>query len=305
MAEAETSEIGPLPAALQPGPLLKGRRAVVTGGAGGIGTAICRSFAAHGASVLVADIDADRTAATVDVVTADGGSATAVVADLTTEAGVAALVATAADTLGEIDIVVNGLGEHLGFNGPFEDSTEAQWQALYEVNLLHVFRVTKAFVPQMRARRWGRIINFSSVEGIRSGPDLAVYTAFKGALDSFTKSLGVSLAGSGVRVNAIAVDKTRAYQVNHYALPAEYEKFVPTWIPAGRYGEGSDIAGVALMLASDLGEWVVGQTIPADGGTLAAGGWYQTPTRWTNSPLLTQYVEEDPDVNATRPRSLQ
>src|SRR3546814_889515 len=135
----------------------------------------------------------------------------------------------------------------------------------------------------MRERGWGRIVNFSSVEGIRSAPDIAVYTAFKGAVDSFTKSLGVGLAGSGIRVNAIAVDKTRGYQVNHYALPAEYEHLVSSWIPVGRYGEGDDVAGVVLFLASDLGEWVVGQTIPADGGTLAAGGWYKTPTRWTRS----------------------
>ena len=83
------------------------------------------------------------------------------------------------------------------------------------------------------------------------------------------------------------------------------DRHVPVWIPAGRYAEGADIASVVLFLASDLCDWVVGQTIVADGGTLGAGGWFRTPTRWTNSPLLVQWVEDDPAANAARPRSVQ
>jgi NAD(P)-dependent dehydrogenase (short-subunit alcohol dehydrogenase family) len=291
---------------LRAGPLLRGRVAVVTGGAGGIGAAVCRTFAEHGAEgIVVADNDAARTATTVAAVSDSGSTAIGVTADLTTAAGVDELTQATIERFGRADILVNGLGHHLGALGPFESTTETQWQGLYEINLLHVFRTCKAFIPGMRERRWGRIVNFSSVEGIRSGPDIAVYTAFKGAVDSFTKSLGVALARDGIRVNAIAVDKTRAYQVNHYALPEEYEHLVPSWIPAGRYGEGDDVAGATLFLSSDLASWVVGQTLPADGGTLAAGGWYRTPTRWTNSPLLVQYLEDDPAINAARPRSLQ
>jgi NAD(P)-dependent dehydrogenase (short-subunit alcohol dehydrogenase family) len=286
--------------------LLRGRVAVVTGGAGGIGAAVCRTFAAHGAEgIVVADNEAARTATTVAAVGELGSTAIGVTADLTTAAGVDELAKSAIERFGRVDILVNGLGHHLGALGPFESTTEEQWQGLYEINLLHLFRTCKAFIPGMRERRWGRIVNFSSVEGIRSGPDIAVYTAFKGAVDSFTKSLGVALARDGIRVNAIAVDKTRAYQVNHYALPEEYERLVPSWIPAGRYGDGDDVAGATLFLSSDLASWVVGQTLPADGGTLAAGGWYRTPVRWTNSPLLAQYLEDDPAINAARPRSLQ
>jgi hypothetical protein len=108
-----------------------------------------------------------------------------------------------------------------------------------------------------------------------------------------------------VRVNAIAVDKTRSHQVNFYDLGAEYDRHVPVWVPAGRYGEGDDIAAVVLFLASELSAWVVGQTIVADGGTLSAGGWYRTPVKWTNSPLLVQHLEDDPAINAARPRSVQ
>jgi hypothetical protein len=88
-------------------------------------------------------------------------------------------------------------------------------------------------------------------------------------------------------------------------MPDEFDPHVGVWIPAGRFGEGADVASVALFLASDLCTWVVGQTIVADGGTLSAGGWYRTPGRWTNSPLLVQYFEEDRSINAARPRNLQ
>ncbi|HEV8298492.1 MAG TPA: SDR family NAD(P)-dependent oxidoreductase [Acidimicrobiales bacterium] len=292
-------------AAIGPRPLVPGRVALITGGAGAIGAASAIALAAHGADVVVADIDAARVAATVEQVEGHGAGALGVVADLTEDGAVEDAVARANDRFGRVDILVNALGHHLGLAAPFETTDEAGWDALYRVNLLHVLRASHAVIPGMKARSWGRIVNFSSVEGIRSMPNAAPYTAFKGAIDSFTKSLGVELARDGIRVNAIAVDKTRAHQVNFYDLGAEYDRQVPVWIPAGRYAEGADVAAVVLFLASDLSFWVVGQTIPADGGTLAAGGWYRTPVKWTNSPLLLQYFEDDPSINAARPRGVQ
>jgi NAD(P)-dependent dehydrogenase (short-subunit alcohol dehydrogenase family) len=156
----------------------------------------------------------------------------------------------------------------------------------------------------MKRNGWGRIVNFSSVEGVRSAPALAVYSAFKRAVDGFTKSLAVDLARDGIVVSAVAVDKTRAYQVNHYELPEDYAQLAHTWVPAGRYGEAEDVARVVLFLASPLNTWVVGSTVVADGGTLSAGGWFRTPKRWTNQPLLVQYFEE-PDVNESRPPAVQ
>jgi len=286
------------------GPLVKDRVAVVTGGAGSIATATAIALAEHGADVVIADIDADRTAATVAEVEARGRRGLGVVADLTVPGAAAAAVARADVELGRVDILVNALGHHLGLAGRFDDSTDDDWDRLYRVNLLHVFETCRAVLPGMRARRWGRIVNFSSVEGIRAMPSAPVYTAFKGAIDSFTKSLAVDVAGDGIRVNCIAVDKTRSYQVNFYAMPAEYDQHVPVWVPAGRFGDPSDVASVALFLCSELSSWVVGQTISADGGTLAAGGWYRTPNRWTNSPLLVQHLE-DAQVTATRPANLR
>jgi NAD(P)-dependent dehydrogenase (short-subunit alcohol dehydrogenase family) len=287
------------------GPLVEGRVALVTGGAGAIGAASARALADHGADVVVVDIEAERVATTVAEVEARGRRAIGIVSDLTLDGTAADAVAAALDELGRVDILVNALGHHLALAGPFEDSDEAGWDALYRVNLLHVFRTCHAVLPGMKQRGWGRIINFSSVEGIRSMPNAAPYTAFKAAIDAFTKSLGVEVAGAGIRVNCIAVDKTRAHQVNFYALGDEYDRHVPVWIPAGRYGEGDDVAAVVLFLASEMAAWVVGETIAADGGTLRAGGWYRTPVKWTNSPLLLQYFEDDPSINASRPRGVQ
>jgi 2-hydroxycyclohexanecarboxyl-CoA dehydrogenase len=287
------------------GPLVPGRIALVTGGAGAIGAATCRALADHGADLVVVDIDATRVEATVAEVEARGQRALGVVIDLTTDEGPGEAVRRAEEAFGRVDILVNALGEHLALAAPFENTDEAGWDALYRINVLHVFRTCHAVLPGMKERGWGRIVNFSSVEGIRAMPNAAPYTAFKAALDAFTKSLGVEVAGAGIRVNAVAVDKTKSHQVNFYRLGEEYDRHVPVWIPAGRYAEGEDVAAVVLFLASDLAAWVVGQTIVADGGTLSAGGWYRTPVKWTNSPLLVQYFEDDPATNAARPRGVQ
>lgn len=287
------------------GPLAAGRIALVTGGAGAIGAQSCVALADHGADLVVVDIDAERTAATVAAVESRGRRALGIVSDLTEDGAVRAAVAHALDVFGRVDILVNALGHHYGLAAPFESSTEEGWDSLYRVNLLHVLQACHAVLPGMKERGWGRIVNFSSVEGIRSMPNAAPYTAYKGAIDSFTKSLGVEVARFDIRVNCIAVDKTRAHQVNFYDLGDEYDRHVPIWVPAGRYGEGDDVAAVVLFLSSELCSWVVGQTIPADGGTLAAGGWYRTPVKWTNSPLLVQYFEDDPAINDARPRGVQ
>lgn len=289
----------------QPEQTARGRVACITGGAGAIGAASAWGLAAAGADVAVVDIDAERTAATVSAIEALGRRSVGVVADLTVDGEVRRALGDVVANLGEIDILVNALGHHLSLAAPFERSDEAGWDALYRVNLLHVLQACHVVIPAMVAKGWGRIVNFSSVEGIRAMPQAAPYTAFKGAIDSLTKSLGVELAPAGIRVNAVAVDKTRAHQVNFYNLGDEYDRHVPVWIPAGRYAEGDDVASVVLFLSGEQCSWVVGQTIVADGGTLAAGGWYRTPVKWTNSPLLVQYFEDDPQINAGRPRGLQ
>ncbi|WP_051265518.1 SDR family NAD(P)-dependent oxidoreductase [Nakamurella lactea] len=280
------------------------RVALVTAAGGAICGSAAVMLGALGAHLVLTDADPDRLAAVATAARGAGATVHELAGDLRDPATVAALVELAEREHGRIDVLINGLGEHLASAGSFEETTEEQWSELYQVNLLHVFRVTKAVLPGMKGRGYGRIVNFSSVEGIRAAPDLAVYAAFKRAVDGFTRSLAVEVAPFGVLINAVAVDKTRAHQVGHYQLPPEYQRLVPTWIPAGHYAEPDEVARIVAFLAAELNTWIVGDTIAADGGTLAAGGWYRTPQRWTNQPLLTQYLEPA-EVNDARPPSLR
>lgn len=262
------------------------RVALVTGGAGAIAAASARRLANRGVAVSIVDRDGSRVRNLVDSIVTDGGVAHGVVADLTLDGAVAVAHRETVDVLGDVDILVNALGDHLGASGEFEESSESRWDDLYRVNLRHVMQACRAVVPAMRTRGWGRIVNFSSVEGIRAMPTAPVYAAFNGAVDSFTTSLAVAVARHGICVNSIAVDKTRSYQTNFYRHLDDRAGETVGWIPAGRLGEPDDIAPIVDFLASDGAAWIVGHTIAADGGTIAAGGWHFAPSGWTNTPLV-------------------
>jgi 2-hydroxycyclohexanecarboxyl-CoA dehydrogenase len=268
----------------QPGPLLGGRRALVTGGGGGIGRAISLAFAAHGATVIVAEIDADRGEETAGEITSAGGQATAIAVDVTDPQAVLRLASETAP----VHVLVNNVGHYLFPGADFVDSTPDQWDDLYRVNLGHVLHVTHAVLPGMIDRgEGGSIINLTTVEAFRAKPQSAVYAAYKGAVTQFTKSLAMEVGIHGIRVNAIAPDLTESLQIpyDRWVKP-DQTHLIPTWVPVGRFGTPDDQAGVALFLASDLSAFVTGTTVHADGGSYAAGGWFRTARGgWTNRPL--------------------
>lgn len=276
--------------ATQAGPLLTGRVAVVTGGGGGIGAATARLFAQHGADVVIADIDGGPARRTAEEITASGGSAQVIVTDVCDSDQVAGLARSVLERHDRIDVLVNNVGHWLRHPGEFADTDAQLWDDLYRINLHHVFLVTHAFLPAMIGRRAGAIVNVSSVEGLRGYPEDPVYAAFKAAVVHFTRSLAVQVGRHGVRVNAIGPDVTESLQVPYSQwLSAEEQTQWPQWVPVGRMGLAEDQARVILFLASDLSGFVTGHTIPTDGGTGAAGGWFRSSRRpereWTNRPI--------------------
>ncbi len=279
-----------------PGALLAGRVAVVTGGGGGIGAAAALLFARHGAHVVIAEIDAERARVTcdeidgLDDVRAIGGSAESIEVDVRDPEQVVALRDAVLARHGHVDVLVNNVGHWLRNAGDFVDSDPGLWDELYQINVAHVFGVTHAFLPSMIERQRGSIINVSSVEGLRGYPSDPVYGAFKAAVVHFTKCLGVQVGHHGVRVNGIGPDVTESLQVPYssWIPPEQAEAMWPVWVPVGRMGIPDDQARVLLFLASDLSAFVTGHTIPTDGGTGAAGGWFRSGSRpgrsWTNRP---------------------
>jgi NAD(P)-dependent dehydrogenase (short-subunit alcohol dehydrogenase family) len=272
------------------GALLAERVAVVTGGAGGIGAATARLFAAHGARVVIADIDSEHAQQTVNEITKAGGSALAIDTDVRDADEVAALARTVLERYGRVDVLVNNVGHWLRHPGNFVDTDAQLWDELYRINLHHVFLVTHAFLPAMIEQHVGAIVNVSSVEGLRGYPEDPVYAAFKAAVIHFTRSLAVQVGADGVRVNAIGPDVTESLQVPYSQwLSADEQRQWPQWVPIGRMGLPEDQARVILFLASDLSAFVTGHTIPTDGGTGAAGGWFRSSRRpdreWTNRPV--------------------
>ncbi|WP_120313473.1 SDR family NAD(P)-dependent oxidoreductase [Mycobacterium alsense] len=270
--------------------LLADRVAVVTGGGGGIGAATARLFAQHGAHVVIADIDDGLARRVVDEIAGSGGSARAIATDVRDAAQVTRLAQAVLDHYGRVDVLVNNVGHWLRHPGGFVDTDPQLWDDLYRINLHHVFLVTHAFLPAMLARGAGAIVNVSSVEGLRGYPEDPVYAAFKAAVIHFTRSLAVQVGRDGVRVNAIGPDVTESLQVPYTRwLSAEEQAQWPQWVPVGRMGLPEDQARVILFLASDLAAFVTGHTIPTDGGTGAAGGWFRSSRRpgreWTNRPI--------------------
>ena len=269
---------------------LAGKTAVVTGGGAGIGRAIAETLAACGAALVVAEKDAARAHEVVSAITARGGRALAVVGDVTEQAAVDALALAAQGAYGRVDVLVNNVGDWLGFSNPFVESTDEQWRKLFDANLGAALRCTRALAPGMiRQGAGGSIINLTTIEAHRGIPGNVIYSTFKAATEGFTRSLALELGPARIRVNCIAPETTDTPQVPVMRwLPDEMKARIPYWIPLGRFGTPDDLAGAALFLASDLSAWVTGTTLHVNGGALAAAGWYRTPKGgWTNTPVVT------------------
>lgn len=268
---------GGTPPRVVTGRLLAGKRALVTGGAKGIGAAIARLFSAHGAEVVIVDTDGaagDGLAAADPAITAFTGDVT----DPDTAAGM---------SVHRPDVLVNNVGDFLRPPVAFVDAPVAEWKDLAAANLDHAVQVTHAVLPGMIERgAGGSIINITTVEAHRGIPGHVAYSAYKAALRHFTRSLALEVGRDGIRVNAVAPDLIETPQVPYERIVApEDEGKWPRWAPLGGPGTPEDAAGPALFLASDLARYVTGTTVHVDGGSHAAGGWAaRDDGTWTNRP---------------------
>ncbi|MBO1358345.1 glucose 1-dehydrogenase [Acetobacter sacchari] len=243
---------------------LSGKVAVVTGASKGIGAGIAKALAAEGAAVVVNYASSKSGAdAVVAAITDAGGKAVAVQGDVSRKADAEAIVAAAVDQFGRLDILVNNSGVYEF--APLENITEEHFHKLFNINVLGALLTTQAAAAHIGAG--GSIINISSVASRVTPANAAVYSATKGALDAVTGSLARELGPKQIRVNAInpGIINTEGTQTANIA-GSDMERAIVSQTPLGRAGEVSDIAPLAVFLASDDAGWLTGETLIAAGG---------------------------------------
>jgi 3-oxoacyl-[acyl-carrier protein] reductase len=237
---------------------LRGRVAVVTGGARGIGLAIAERAAASGARVALWDMDEDAAAAEARRL---GGFATRV--EVTEEAAITAALAATEQALGPVDILFANAGI-TGPNAPVEEYPVEDWRRVLEVDLTGVFLCCRAVVPGMRARDYGRIVAIASVAGKEGNPNAAAYSAAKAGVIGFVKSLGKELARTGIRVNCVT---PAAAETDIFRQMTEQQiAYMLSKIPAGRFVQVQEIAALACWLASEECSFSTGGVFDISGG---------------------------------------
>jgi 2-hydroxycyclohexanecarboxyl-CoA dehydrogenase len=253
---------------------LKGKVVVVTGGAGGIGSATSLRFAEEGARVVVADIGADAAARVVAAIRDAGGEATALVVDLTDYEATAAAVAGVEADFGPVDVLVNNAGWDLFV--PFLKSEPDFWSKIIDINLRSVLNITRPVVASMVARgTGGRVVSIGSDAGRVGSSGEAVYAACKAGVVAFSKTLAREHARHGITFNVVCPGVTETAMLENFMEAAgDKEKLRTAFtraVPLGRLGKPEDLPGAILFLASDDAAFITGQVISVSGGLTMHG----------------------------------
>ena len=249
---------------------LKGRVAVVTGGNGGIGLGMARGMAAAGAAIVVAGRNREKSARAVTELEGLGARAVAIEVDVTDEASVTALVRAAAERWGRLDVLVNNAGTNIRKQP--QDLTLDEWRRVLDTNLTSAFLASRAAYPSMKAQGGGKIINIGSMMSIFGASFASAYAASKGGMVQFTKALAAAWARDNIQVNAVLpgwID-TELTEGARREVPGLHERVLAR-TPAGRWGVGDDLAGIAVFLAGRASDFVTGTAIPVDGGYSSLG----------------------------------
>jgi 2-hydroxycyclohexanecarboxyl-CoA dehydrogenase len=246
---------------------LERKIAVVTGAASGIGAAIAGKLADAGATVIVADVQADKGEARAASLRAAGRSAQFVAVDLTDGAAVDAFAAAVQNRFGPVDVLVNGAG--WGRTAPFWDGTPEFWDQLIALNLMGPMRLAKALLPAMIERGGGRIVNIASDAGRVGSLGETVYSAAKGGLIAFTKSLARETARYGINVNCVCPGPTDTPLMA--AVPDKVKEALTKAIPLRRLGRPDEVADAVLFFAGDGAGYVTGQVLSVSGGLTMVG----------------------------------
>ncbi|HLJ12699.1 MAG TPA: SDR family NAD(P)-dependent oxidoreductase [Planctomycetaceae bacterium] len=245
---------------------LRGRVALVTGGSKGLGKAMARGFVDAGAEVFITSRHAEELANTAAEIAGENPSRVAwAVSDQTIRSDAARLVDAATQRFGRIDILVNNAGSN--FPQSIDQVQDGDWDRIIELNLSSCMALSRAVAPQMKERGWGRIIHISSIMGLASKTGRNGYSATKAGLLGLARASALDLGRFGITVNCIAPGPFLT-DLPGKLLSAEEKKVFADRTALGRWGEPVELAGPALLLASDAGSYITGTVLVVDGGTL-------------------------------------
>jgi NAD(P)-dependent dehydrogenase (short-subunit alcohol dehydrogenase family) len=251
---------------------LQDKVAIVTGAGSGIGRESALLFAKEGAKVVVADIDEKKGLDTVQVIQSSGGDAFFVRFDATDTKSIVAMVKSAVEKYGGIDVLLNNVG-FFGISGPAADLKEDDWDFMIKINLKSTFLVSKYVIPEMLKKGKGSIINLASEVGVVGAAGESAYSSAKGGVVLLTKCMAMDYVKKNLRVNAIAPCNIETPMFKKWLSaqgdPEKVRAEILRVMPMGRFGKPNEIANVALFLASDESSYVTGTTIMADSGFTA------------------------------------